>query len=214
MEEYWRQHPIVAEGNWNYDDIVDQKVHGTFAENLDVGLTWHANYSHFYFGSPVYKRAMREQPDVIQRGLKQGGLGHRLVPLSLSWPRSLPAGDLLVFKQDWVNRNVGRLYVRHPLKLYLTDAQGNEKFSEVDTSFDETQWVQGKDYPLISVFHLPRNLTPGMYDVRIALADVNAGKPEIKLGIEGLDPQGRYEVGEIRIEPYNGPPGCVTDPCP
>jgi uncharacterized protein DUF4832 len=214
MEEYWRQHPIVAEGNWNYDDLVDQKVHGTFAENLDVGLTWHANYTHFYFGSPVYKRAMREQPDVIRRGLKQGGLGYRLAPLSLSWPGSLPAGDLLVFKQDWVNRNVGRLYVRHLLKLYLTDAQGNEKFSEVDTSFDETQWVQGKDYPLISVFHLPRNLTPGMYDVRIALADVNAGKPEIKLGIEGLDPQGRYKVGEIRIEPYNGPPGCVTDPCP
>ena len=56
----------------------------------------------------------------------------------------MPAGDLLVLKQDWVNRNVGRLYVQHPLKLYLTDTQGNEKFSEVDTGFDETVGYRGK----------------------------------------------------------------------
>jgi len=132
----------------------------------------------------------------------------------LSWRPSLPAGDLLVLRQDWVNRNVGRLYVRHLLKLYLTDAQGNEKFSEVDTSFDETHWVQGEDYPLISVFHLPKELPPGLYDVRIALADVSTKNPEIQLGIEGGDSQNRYKVGEIQIEPYNGPAGCGKSFCP
>lgn len=119
-----------------------------------------------------------------------------------------------MFRQDWVNRNVGRLYVRHPLKLYLTDAEGNERFSEIDTSFDETRWVRGKEYTLISVFHLPRKLAPEIYDLRIALADADTGNPAIKLGIEGVDPQLRYKVGEIQILPYNGPAGCVTDPCP
>jgi hypothetical protein len=214
MEEYWRQDPIVAEGNWNYDEVVDDKVHGTFDENLDVALEFHSNFAHFYFDSATYNRTIRERPEVIDRGLEPGGLGYRLAPLSLSWVPSLPAGDLLVLRQGWVNRNVGRLYVRHPLKLYLTDAEGNEKFSEVDTSFDETRWVRGEDYSLISVFHLPRKLAPGIYELRIALADADTGNPAIKLGIEGVDPQLRYKVGEIQILPYNGPAGCVTDPCP
>jgi hypothetical protein len=214
METYWQRDPVIAEGNWNYDDLVNQKVHGTFAENLEVALTWHANYTHYYFGSPVYKRAMSQQPDVIRRGLEPGGLGYRLAPLTLSWRISVPAGDLLVLKQDWENRNVGRLYVRQPLKLYLTDAEGNEKFSEIDTSFDETQWVRDEDYPLISVFHLPKELAPGIYDVRIALADAITGSPAIDLGIEGRDRQGRYKVGEIRIGQYNGPAGCGKDFCP
>jgi len=214
MEEYWRQDPIIAEGNWDYNEIVDQKVHGTFDENLDVALEFHANFTHFYFEAQSYNRAMRDQPEVIKRGLEPGGLGYRLVPLSLSWPRSVPAGDLLLLKQNWVNRNVGRLYVRHLLKLYLTDAQGNEKFSEVVTGFDETRWVQGQEYPLISVFHLPKELTPGTYEVRIALVDEGTGKPEIRLGIEGEDGQGRYKVGEIQIETYNGPAGCGKAFCP
>jgi hypothetical protein len=214
MDEYWRQDPVTAEGNWDYNEIVDQKVHGTFGENLDVALEFHANFTHFYFEAQSYNRAIRDQPEVIKRGLEPGGLGYRLVPLSLSWPRSVPAGDLLLLKQNWVNRNVGRLYVRHLLKLYLTDAQGNEKFSEAVTGFDETRWVQGQEYPLISVFHLPKELTPGTYEVRIALVDEGTGKPEIRLGIEGEDGQGRYKVGEIQIETYNGPAGCGKAFCP
>ena len=75
-------------------------------------------------------------------------------------------------------------------------------------------WVRGKEYPLISVFHLPKELAPGAYDVRIALVEQSTGNPEIHLGIEGDDPQGRYKVGEIQIEPYNGPAGCEKGFCP
>ncbi len=164
----------------------------------------------------------RHDRESFERGLRSGGLGYRLVPTLVSWREELPAGYLLVLKQTWTNRNVGRLYVKHPLKLYLTDAQGNEKFSEVDTNFDETAWVRGEIYPVISVFHLPKDLAPGLYDLRIALMggrsplpvrsasspapyDVNiafvdgSGKPRISLGIEGADSEKRYKLGTIRI---------------
>jgi hypothetical protein len=156
---------------------------------------------------------MREDRANFERGLESGGLGYRLVPTSLSWPRQVPAGNLLLVRQTWVNRNVARLYVQHPLKLYLTDAQGTEKFSESDTSFDERSWVRGKDYSLISVFHLQKELPPGVYDVRIALAD-GAGKPRIRLGIDGADSELRYKVGEIRILPPEKVAGCDKAYCP
>jgi hypothetical protein len=226
MEQYWQTLPIIAEDDWDYLEIKDQKIHGTLDENLDGMLDYHATFAHYYVRSTTYSRAMSDDRAHFERGLRSGGLGYRLVPTSLSWPSELPAGNLLVFRQTWVNRNVGRLYVQHPLKLYLTDSQGAEKFSAVDTSFDERSWVRGKDYSLISVFNLklegsmiggvgPRrkNLPPGMYDVRIALVDAE-GKPRIRLGIEGADSELRYKVGEIRILPPEKVTGCDEAYCP
>jgi hypothetical protein len=114
---------------------------------------------------------MKEDRAHFERGVDKGGLGYRLAPTSLSWKTELPAGDLLIMKQHWVNRNVGNLSELHWLKIYLTDNNGVEKFSEMDTSFDPRAWVKGTEYEQTSVFHLPKQLTPGDYDVRIALAD-------------------------------------------
>jgi hypothetical protein len=213
MERYWHNHPIIAEGNWSYDDMKDQRTHGTVSENLDLALDWHANFEHFYIGSDAYSRAMRQDRASWERGLKSGGLGYRLAPTSLSWPQSLPAGDLLVFRQSWTNRNDGRLYVRHSLKLYLTDAAGKDVFSEVDNSFDETAWVRGEVHSLTSVFHTKKELPPATYDVRIALVD-EKGKPRIRLPIEGEDGEIRYKVGEIQITPAEGKAACDKAYCP
>ncbi|MGA7411007.1 MAG: DUF4832 domain-containing protein [Bryobacteraceae bacterium] len=212
-EENWRSHPIIAEGNWNYDDMMDQRTHGTLDENLDVALLWHANYTHYYFTVETYLRAMKEQTPVFQRALRSGGLGYRLVPESLSWRESLPAGNLFVVKQTWVNRNVGRLYERHPLKLYLTDEQGNDKFSAVAGSFDETDWIAGQEHPVISVFRLPKELSPGNYDVRIALVGPD-GNPRIRLGISGEDSRKRYNIGKVQILPSLAQKVCDTAFCP
>ncbi len=214
MEKYWRDHPIVAEGNWSYDDLKNQKTHGTVAENLDVGIEWHANFEHFYIGSDAYPRSMKEDSVTWERGLESGGLGYRLVPTSLSWPGSIPAGDLLLVRQKWVNRDAGRLYVPHPLKIYLTDASGKEKFSETDNGVDESKWLQGETHSLISVFHLPKELAPGTYDLRIALVDAT-GTPRIALPIAGGDGTKRYTVGEIAIvSAVEGKTPCDKAFCP
>jgi hypothetical protein len=156
---------------------------------------------------------MRENSAFFAGGLRPGGLGYRLVPTLLSWPESVPAGNLLVLRQVWMNRNVGRLYVQHPIKIYLMDSEGKEKFSEDDSSFDETSWVQGETHSLLSVFHLPKNLAPGTYDLKIALVD-EKGKPRIRLPIQGEDSEMRYKVGEIQIVPPEGKTPCDKAFCP
>ncbi len=200
METYWGRSPMWAEGGWSYSDVKNHGTHGTLEENLDIMLEWHSNFAHFYMDAESYKRAMREDRKTFERGLRSGGLGYRLVLTSASWREEVPAGHLFLLKQSWVNQNVGRLYKRFPLKLYLTDSQGNEKFSEEDRGFDETSWVQGETYSLTSVFHLPKELTPGIYDLRVALVDEEAN-PQIKLAIQGRDTRGKYKLGTIRILP-------------
>jgi hypothetical protein len=202
MEKYWPSTPMLAEGDWSYSDIKKDGTHGTLEENIEVFSEWHSNYGHFYMDAASYKQAMRDDRRAFEKGLLNGGIGYRLVPNTVSWPSELKAGQLLVMRSKWFNRNVGRCYVRHPLKLYLTDSAGKEVFSALDETFDQTGWVRGQGYPVTTIVGIPESLTPGAYDVRIALTD-NQGIPAIRLPIEGEDLAGRYRLGTIRILPRN-----------
>jgi hypothetical protein len=106
---------------------------------------------------------------------------------------------LFLIKQRWENRNAGRCYKRHPLKLYLTDQAGNEVFSEVDTPFDQRSWIRGQIYERTSIFELTNDIPEGLYDLRIAMVD-KSGNPAINLGIAGKDDRKRYILGKVRID--------------
>jgi hypothetical protein len=199
VERYWQTLPFAGEG-WAYEEIKDVGTYGTIEENVAVVLQYHTNFYHFYSYAQSYKRMIRDDQAVIEKALQSGGLGYRLVLASASWPKELPAGHLLLINQEWINRNVGRLYIHHPLKVCLLDAQGDEKFSALDWDIDVTKWVKGERYPRTSVIQLPPKLAPGDYEIRIALAD-STGKPSIKLAMEGLDSTGKYKLGGIRILP-------------
>jgi len=200
MERYWRTTPMWAEGNWSYTDVKNDGVHGTIRENIRVFGEWHSNYGHFYMDADSYKRAMKEDKAAFEDGLRSGGIGYRIVPTEVSWPSELHAGDLLSIRSKWVNRNAGRLYQRYPLRIYLTDAAGLEKWSGNDPSFSQTDWVKGQEYFVDTLVTTEAKLEPGTYDVRIALVD-GTGKPAVRLAIEGEDVQLRYKVGTIRILP-------------
>jgi hypothetical protein len=204
MEDVWWRHALYAEANWSFADMKRHRTHGTLDENIDVMLEWHSNYGHFYMDSDSYQTITAEDRASFERGLKSGGLGYRLVLTEASWPDELAPGTLLLLRQTWVNQNVGRCYRHHPLRLYLTDAEGVERYSEIDFSFDETTWVRGKTYNLTSVFHLPTNLPEADYDLWIALVDLE-GEPQIRLAIAGDDAHKRYRLGKLRIAGKNAP---------
>jgi len=209
MEKYWRQTPIFGEGDWSYRAMRKDNSHGTFQENEELFAEWHVNWGHFYTDAESYKREAQEDRATLEQGLKANGLGYRLLPVSASWPEELPAGNLLLLRTTWVNRNAGRCFVRYPLRIYLTDAHGSVKFSGQDGAFDETTWVKGETYPVTSIVSIPRNLPPGEYDVRIALTDEKQ-TPRIRLGIAGEDGTLRYKLGTIRIVPTDVPEGTKT----
>lgn len=204
MERYWRTSMMWAEGNWSYTAVKNEGVHGTLAENIQVFAEWHSNYGHFYMDADSYKRAMKEDRAVFEDGLRSGGIGYRLVATEASWPSELLAGGLLMLHTTWVNRNAGRLYERYPLRVYLTDPNGNEKWSANDPSFTQTSWVQGEQYKVDTLITPSDKLAPGEYDVRIAMVDA-AGRPSIRLAIGGEDSQRRYKLGKIRILPARHP---------
>jgi hypothetical protein len=99
------------------------------------------------------------------------------------------------------------------LKLYLTDASGKEVFSLVNRGLNETDWIQGQTYKVMSAFQLAKSIPPGTYDLKIALVD-QSGKPTIRLGIVGGDSDLRYRIGQIKILPSDASGGCDSSYCP
>ncbi len=93
--------------------------------------------------------------------------------------------------------------MRTPLKVYLIDARGNERFSAQDRSFDQRNWVKGEESPVTTIFTISNQLEPGTYGVRIGLTDA-AGKPSVRLPIAGEEGQLRYQLGTVRILPVRG----------
>jgi hypothetical protein len=204
VEQYWKTLPFLGEG-WAYDEIKDVGTYGTIEENAKVVLQYHTNFYHFYSFAQSYRRMMRDDRAILETGLRRGGLAHRLVLRSASWPEAVPAGHLLLIDQEWTNRNVGRLYVHHPLKVCLLDTQGQERFSGLDWDMDVTSLVKDEIQARTSVMQLPEDLAPGEYELRIAVAD-KTGKPCIRLGIEGGDTQLRYKLGTVRVLPRTPAP--------
>jgi hypothetical protein len=198
MQKYWRQLPLLAEGDWSYTDMKNHGTHGTPDENLDVMLEWHSNFAHFYFDADSYRRAMREDRTFLERGLRGGGLGYRFVLKAARWRKEIPAGDLFLLSQAWTNRNVGRSLKSFPLQVSLIDTGGNERFSEKDDTIDQTQWLRGEDQAFTSVFHLPKNLAPGTYDLRVAMVD-RTSSSSLNLAIQGADSKKRYRLGTIQV---------------
>jgi hypothetical protein len=198
METHWKHCPLLAEGDWSYTDVKNHGTHGTFDQNLDIMLEWHSDFCHFYTDAEGYKRMMREDRPALERGLKAGGIGYRYVLKSASWDKELIAGRMLVFRQLWVNRNAGWCMMQFPLKIYLTDKEGNEKFSVVDNAFDISKLYMGDCYSKSTMVSVSDKVIPGEYDLRIALVDYE-GKPALKLAIDGTDRQGRYKLGIIKI---------------
>jgi len=199
MEREWKRRALYAEANWSYMDVKDHGTHGTVEENIAVMLEWHSTYAHFYTDAASYRREVQEDPGAFESGLKAGGLGYRFVLSEASYPDHLSPGQLLLLHQKWVNRNVAHLHKRHNLTLYLTSPDGKVAYSEMDRTFDPTGWIRGEEYSLTSVYHLPKGLEKGTYDLSIAMTDLE-GIPRIALGIAGVDEQRRYRLGKIVIQ--------------
>lgn len=196
--QYWRTNPQLGEANNSYESLKKQYKDGQLALHVDKMIGWHANYGHMYQHADNWKQCMAEDRAQVERALKPGGIGYRLVPITVSWDTKVKPGQPLTLKQTWVNRNAGYCSEPYRLKVYLTKADGSEVFSAVDAKFDPRSWFQGQAYQVESKFTLAENLPAGTYDLFLALVD-ESGTPQVRLGIAGMDNQKRYRLGRVEI---------------
>jgi len=201
MLTYWRDHQIITEGDWSYEQVKRDKTHGSMTEHVDAFVKFHSTYAHLYMHAASYKQAMAEDRAEHERALQPGGIGYRFVLTSASWESTRRPGQTLTLRQEWVNRNASWCVYPYRLGVYLVDDRGQAAWSEADKVFDPRPWTGGNPRQVESTFKLPADLNPGIYEVRIALVD-EQGNPRVRLGIAGVDAQLRYPLGKIAISAH------------
>jgi hypothetical protein len=91
---------------------------------------------------------------------------------------------------------VAPLYREYRLAVELRSAKGS---GMANVPVDVRKWLPG-DAVFDGPLYVPADLEPGKYSVRVALLDPRTGKPAIQFAIEGRQPDGWYQLGEIAVQ--------------
>jgi hypothetical protein len=187
IEDVWKQSPVSLESCW---------VPGYWKEQgwdvkyiLDQALRWHVTSVNIKSSAipPEWKGLFDEF---------QKQIGYRFVLRRLEYPKAVRAGQMMPIQMWWLNAGVAPAYRKYKLAVGIHSNQGG---AVLDTPEDVRKWLPG-DTVYDGTIYVPRDLKPGAYRLRIGLLDPRTGEPAIRLAIQGRQPDGWYDLGEITVE--------------
>ena len=187
MQEAWRRAPVTMEACWV---MQHWKNEGWDVDHvIDESLKWHIS-SFNAKSSPV----PAEWKPQVNRWLKK--MGYRFVLHKFTYPATIQAGGTLAFTSWWENKGVAPCYKKFALALRLKSGQQTEM---LPTAADITAWLPG-DSLFDSSVQVPAGLSPGEYELGLALLDPLSKQPKVSLAIEGRGEDGWYSMGNVRVK--------------
>ena len=186
IQDVWQRSPVSLETCW---------VPGGWKEkgyDLDYiiaqALRWHVSSVNIKSSAipPEWKKAFDEF---------QKKMGYRFILRRLEYPQVVLAGTMQPLHMWWLNAGVAPVYRQYELALELRSASSS---AEIKLPVDVRKWLPG-DAVFDGTISIPESLKPGSYRLRVALLDPRTGQPAIKLAIEGLEPDGWYDLAPIEV---------------
>jgi hypothetical protein len=167
---YWKQQ------GWDLNYILAQ------------ALRWHVSSVNIKSSAipPEWKKAFDEF---------QKKMGYRFILRRLEYPQVVLAGTMQPLHMWWLNAGVASVYRQYELALELRSASSS---AEIKLPVDVRKWLPG-DAVFDGTVYIPGSLKPGSYRLRVAVLDPRTGQPAIKLAIEGLEPDGWYDLAPIEV---------------
>jgi len=186
MRDAWQKAPVSfevcwvmgywKEKGWDVDYIIDQS------------LKWHI--SSFNGKSSAVPPEWKPQVD---RWLKR--MGYRFVLRKFTYPSAAKTQGKLDFATWWENKGVAPTYRPYTLALRLKSGSHDVV---LPTDADVRTWLPG-DVVYDNAVFVPAGLPAGEYDIQIALLDPVSRQPKVKLAIAGIQSDGWYQLGKIKI---------------
>ena len=187
-EEAWRRRPVSLEtcgtpSSWKQTADYDLDY------TLSQALRWHA--STINIKSTAIPAEWKAQFEQFQKKI-----GYRFILRRLEYPRTVKAGHMAPILMWWLNAGVSPIYHPYDLTVQFYSPAGS---GVTRLPVDLRKWLPG-DAIFEDTIYVPDSLKPGAYRVRVAMLDPRTGQPAIQLAIEGRQPDGWYDLGEIAIE--------------
>jgi hypothetical protein len=130
----------------------------------------------------------------VNRWLKK--MGYRFVLRKFTYDSVVPSQGQIAFTTWWENKGVAPCYKQFPLALRL---KGKIRTQVLLTSADIRSWLPG-DVVYDDTVFVPANMPADDYGLSIAIVDPTSHEPKVKLAISGMEPDGWYALGKIRIQ--------------
>ena len=187
VDEAWRRGPVSLEscgtpGSWFNGKYDLQYI-------LDQALRWHVSTVNLKSTAipEEWKKAFTEF---------EKKMGYRFALRKLEYPRSVKAGRMMPVSMWWLNAGVAPVYFEYTLAMELRGPGGS---AVMRVPVDLRKWLPG-DSVYDGSLYVDDRLKPGAYRVRAAILDARTELPAIKLAIEGRQPDGWYDLGELHVE--------------
>jgi len=187
IQDVWQRSPVSLEtcgvpGNWwkqgwDVDYILNQ------------ALRWHV--SSVNVKSTAIPPDWKKQFDEFQKKM-----GYRFILRRLEYPPKVKAGTVMPVSMWWLNAGVAPVYRPYELTIQFWSPAAS---AVTRIAVDVRKWLPG-DAVFDGNVYVPETLKPGAYRVRVALLDPRTEQPAIKLAIEGRQPDGWYDLGEVTVE--------------
>ncbi len=191
MKDAWKTAPISLEicgtfTSWKQRQGYDKD---DVKYIFDESLKWHIS-SFNAKSSPVPD----EWKPLVDEWLKK--MGYRFALRRFTYPDVVRPNGKLDFTTWWDNKGVAPCYKNFLLALRLK----NDARTEVlVTDANIKRWLPGDNLYDDAVF-LPLDMPTGEYDIQIGIVDRFSYEPKVKLAIEGMEPDGWYQLGKIKVQ--------------
>jgi hypothetical protein len=187
MKDAWQKAPVSLEVCWVMQHWKDMGWDIDYI--IDQSLKWHI--SSFNGKSSAVPKEWWPQ---VNRWLKR--MGYRLVLRKFTCPAVVRPGGKLGLTCWWENKGVAPCY--HPFRLALRLSSADRSIV-LPTDADIRTWLPG-DSLFDGAVALPAATPPGPYDLAIGILDQRSDQPRVKLAIAGVDAEGWYKLGTVRVE--------------
>ena len=186
IQNVWQHHPVSLEtcgtpSSWKRDGFDVPYI-------LEQALRWHVTSLNVK-SSPIPAEWKLQFEDFQRK------MGYRFVLRRLEYPKVARAGSEMPVHMWWLNAGVAPIYREYQLAMELKSPTAS---ATISVAAKLKEWLPG-DAVVDCTLHVPDDLAPGRYSVRIAMLDPDSGKPAIQLANEGRQPDGWYDMGSLQI---------------
>ena len=186
IQDVWQRAPVSLETCWVPAFWKEQGWDLNYI--LEQALRWHVSSVNIK-SSPIPPEW--EKPfEVFQRKI-----GYRLILRRLEYPRTVKAGQMMPVHLWWLNAGVAPVYREYWPAIELKSADAS---AIIRLPADLRKWLPG-DAVIDGPVQVPETLKPGTYRLRVALLDPGTRQPALRLAIEGIQPDGWYDLGPIVV---------------
>jgi uncharacterized protein DUF4832 len=187
IQNVWERSPVSLETCWVPGYWLKQGWDVNYI--LDQALRWHVTSVNVK--SSAIPPEWKAQFDEFRKRL-----GYRFILRRLEYPKATPAGKMMSMHMWWLNAGVAPIYREYWLAVEL---RGSGGIAVIRVPVDIRKWLPG-DAVFDGSVYVPATLKPGEYRFRMAMLDPRNEEPAIRFAIEGRQPDGWYDLGEIAIE--------------